>query len=155
MTNKGVALVVTDKDTYVDKCMALLNSEEVYKECRAQIESIHSKIVKQLLDLNNSIGYKVKEEYNKLCPPGDKSHPARFCSLPQTHKINIPFRPIVSAGGSSTYRLVKFLTKILQQYYGNNLSFVKDGKGLVSIRQNSSILQCYCNIHHHSSSSSP
>ena len=73
---------------------------------------------------------KFKDQYIKLHPPGNNSPPARFYGLPKIHKLNIPYGPIVSACGTSTYKLVKFLTKILQLYCGNNLSFVKDSKGL-------------------------
>ena len=31
--DKGVILVITDKDMYIVKCMTLLNDEDVYKEC--------------------------------------------------------------------------------------------------------------------------
>ena len=37
--------------------------------------------------------------------------------------------PIVSACGTATYQLAKFLTKILQKYTGMTLMFVKDSKG--------------------------
>ena len=47
-TYKGVALVIIDKNMYIEKCMALLNDEEVYCECRDQTKSIHSKVLKQL-----------------------------------------------------------------------------------------------------------
>ena len=36
--------------------------------------------------------------------------------------------PIVSACGTATYQLAKFLTKILQKYTGITLTFVKDSK---------------------------
>ena len=38
-------------------------------------------------------------------------------------------RSIVSACGTATYQLAKFLTKILQKYTGITHSFVKDSKG--------------------------
>ena len=37
---------------------------------------------------------------------------------------------MVSAHGTSLHKLARFLTKILQQYCGNDFSFVKDRKGL-------------------------
>ena len=39
-------------------------------------------------------------------------------------------RPIVSACGTSTYNLAKYLTKILKVYVGHSSSFVKDSKDL-------------------------
>ena len=58
------------------------------------------------------------------------SPPARFNGLPKIHKADVPLRPIISACGTSTYKLSKFLTTILQKYTGKNFSFVKDSKGL-------------------------
>ena len=46
------------------------------------------------------------------------------------HNPDVPLRPIISACGTSTYKLLKFLTRILQKYTGKNFSFVKDSKGL-------------------------
>ena len=43
-------------------------------------------------------------------------------------KLTAPCAPIVSACGTATYQLAKFLTKILQRYTGITLSFVKDSK---------------------------
>ena len=40
-----------DKDIYIEKCMVFLDDERVYKEYRDQIQSIHSKVVKKLLDV--------------------------------------------------------------------------------------------------------
>ena len=49
--DKGVALVIMDKDTYVEKCMTLLNDHKVYQECRDLTKPIHAKVIKQLTDL--------------------------------------------------------------------------------------------------------
>ena len=51
----------------------------------ADTRPIHSKELKQLLDLRNSIEQKFKDQYIKLHPPGDNSHPARFYGLPKFH----------------------------------------------------------------------
>ena len=48
--DKEVALVIIDKNMYIQKCMTLLNDEEVYCECRNQAKSIYFKVFKQLLD---------------------------------------------------------------------------------------------------------
>ena len=56
---------------------------------------------------------------------------ARFYGLPKIHKANCPMRPIVSACGTSTYNLAKYLTKILKVYIGHSSSFVKDSKDLM------------------------
>ena len=100
--DRRVTLVIIDKDMYIEKCMALLNDEEAYHECRDETKSIHSKVVKQILGLKISIGPKFKDEYIEICPPGDNSLPARFWGLTKIHKVNIPFIPIVSACVTST-----------------------------------------------------
>ena len=63
-------------------------------------------------------------------PRSNSSPPARFYGLPKIHKANFPMRPIVSACGTSTYNLAKYLTKILKVYVGHSFSSVKDSKDL-------------------------
>ena len=128
--NKGIALVVIDKDVYTEKCMAILSDQEVYHKWKDQIKSIHAKVLKQLLELKNFILPKFKDQCIILQAPSDNSPPIRFYGLPKIHKANIPFRRIVSVCDTSTYKLEKFLTKILQWHCTNNFSFVKDSKAL-------------------------
>ena len=40
--HKGDAVVIMHKDMYIEKCMALLNDEDVYKVCRDLTKSIYS-----------------------------------------------------------------------------------------------------------------
>ena len=68
--DKGVALVVMDKDTYMEKCMTLLSDHKVYKEYRDLTKTIHTKVIKQLTDLKNSLGQEIKNLYSKLHPLG-------------------------------------------------------------------------------------
>ena len=70
-----------------------------------------------------------KRHHNKLLPTGNSSTAPRFYGLPKIHKANCPMRHIVSACGTATYQLGKFLTKILQKYTGITHSFVTDSKG--------------------------
>ena len=41
--DKGVVLVVMDKDTYIKKCMTLLNDHRVYQECRDLTKTNHAR----------------------------------------------------------------------------------------------------------------
>ena len=72
----------------------------------------------------------VQLQYKQLLPTGNSSPPAKFYGLPKIHKANCPMHPIVSACGTSTYNLAKYLTKILKVYVGHFSSFVKDSKDL-------------------------
>ena len=134
--DKGVALVVIDKSQYIEKCLALLNDTKVYAPCRDETKTIHNKVQKTLRELSTEDGTGRlhgwrKTWYNRLMPSGTTSPPARFYGLPKIHKSNCPMRPIVSACGTSTYNLAKFLTKILKTYTGKSSSFVKDSQDLV------------------------
>ena len=131
--DKGVALVVMDKSQYIDKCMALLNDTKVYKPCKDTTKKLHRDVQESLQKLNREHGTSrlydwSKLYYNKLLPMGNSSPAPRFYGLRKIHKANCPMHPIVSACGTATYQLAKFLTKLLQRYMGITPSFVKDSK---------------------------
>ena len=131
--DKGIAMVVMDKNSYIDKCMALLQDSNVYQPCRDLTGQIHRQVQATLRKLKGKYGKEhqwVQLHYNQLLPTGNSSPPARFYGLPKIHKANCPMRPIVSACGTSTYNLAKYLTKILKVYIGHSSSFVKDSKDL-------------------------
>ena len=65
--DKGVALVVMDKDTYIEKYMTLLSDHRVYQECRELIKTIHNKVIKQLTDLKQ-FRPRVQEPLPKTVP---------------------------------------------------------------------------------------
>ena len=77
--------------------------------------------------------------YTKLCLPGDNSPPASYYGLPKIHKPDVLLRPIISACGTSIYKLSKFSTIVLQRYTGKNFSFVKDMRGLADSLKGKSI----------------
>ena len=131
--DKGETLVVMDKSQYIDKCMALLNDNKVYKPCKDTTKKLHRDIQESLQKLNREHRTSrlydwSKLYYNKFLPMGNSSPAPRFYGLPKIHKANCPIYPIVSACGTVTYQLAKFLTRILQWYTGITPSFVKDSK---------------------------
>ena len=118
----------------MDKCMALLDDTKVYKPCKDTTKKLHRDVQEALQKLNrehgtNRLSWWSKMYYNKLLPTGNSSPAPRFYGLPKIHKANCPMHPIVSASGTATYQLAKFLTKILQRYTGITPTFVKDSKG--------------------------
>ena len=66
--------------------------------------------------------------YNKFLPTVNSSPAPRFYGLTKIHKANCPMHSIVSACGTATYQLAKFLTKIPHRYTGITPMFVKDSK---------------------------
>ena len=90
--------------------MNFLQDTNVYKSCK-----IHRQVQASLSKLKGKHGKDhqwVQSHYNQLLPTGKSSPPARFYGLPKIHKANYPMCPIVSACGTSTYNLAKYLTKI-------------------------------------------
>ena len=49
--DKWVALMVIDKNSYIEKCMTLLSDKNVHQECRNLNKTIYNKVIKQLSDL--------------------------------------------------------------------------------------------------------
>ena len=130
---KGVAMLVMDKSSYVDKCMALLQDTNVYQPCKDLTSQIHRQVQASLHRLKGKHGKDhqwVKLHYNQLLPTGRSSQLARFYSLLKMHKANCQMHPIVSGCGTSAYNLAKYLTRILKVYIGHTSSFVKDSKDL-------------------------
>ena len=54
--DKGVAMVVMDKSSYVDKCMALLQDTNVYQPCRDLTGQIHRQVQATLHKLKGKHG---------------------------------------------------------------------------------------------------
>ena len=132
--DKGVAMVVMDKSSYVNKCMALLQDTNVYHPCRDLTGQIHRQVQASLCRLKGKHGKDhqwVQLYYNQLLSMSRSSPLARFYGLPKIHKANCPMCPIVLACGTSTYNLAKYLTRILKVYIGHTSSFVKDSKDLM------------------------
>ena len=134
LTADWIGMVVMEKSSYVDKCMALLQDINVYQPCRDLTGQIHRQVQASLHRLKGKHGKDhqwVQLHYNQLLPMVRSSPLARFYGLPKIHKANCPMHPIVSACGTSTYNLAKYLTRILKAYVGHTSSFVKDSKDLM------------------------
>ena len=116
--DKDVALVVMDKDTYIEKCMTLLSDHRVYQEYRDHTNTIYNRVIKQLTDLKTVVA-----KSSKACAQNYTSWRHH-----KFHKPYIPLRPIISACGTSTYKLPKFLRRILQKFTGKNSSLLKIAK---------------------------
>ena len=123
-----------DKNQYIEKCMDLLNDNKNlqtlqghHQETTQRHSGISQKTQQRTWIFQD---YMIGASYTTTaCSLQENSSPApRFYGLPKIHKTNCPMRPIVSACGTATYQLAKFLTKILQRYTGITPLFVKDSK---------------------------
>ena len=130
--DKGVSMVVMNRDDYHQKAEALLQ-ESAY---RIITSDPTNKYKNKLIGLLKSIktGGGINEAtYKKLYPPGAGS--PKFYGLPKLHKESTPLRPIVSSIGAVTYNTSKELSRILKPLVGksphhicNNHDFLEDLK---------------------------
>ena len=117
-----------DKAEYITKCEALLQDNSVLPtSLQRHISSYQKK--KNSLEFCKTTrinSFTSETEYTLLRPHGSNSLAARFYGLPKVHKSNMPMYSIVSVYGAATYNTTKFITKILQNYYGKSSTCVKD-----------------------------
>ena len=111
--DKANSIVVLDKTEYMSKMEDLLNDQTTYRKLRNNpqdevIKTFNSglrKILKNNKDLIN--------KFISVAP----SLPYMYGTV-KTHKPGNPMRPIISSVGSVTYKLSKWLTKILSPILG-------------------------------------
>ena len=99
--DKGVAVVVMDKQDSTDKALTLLTDTSTYriinKDSTTRLKNKHTNTlreIKQTGGLSNSTYWKVYP--TSAVPP-------KFYSLPKIHKVSTPLRTILSSRGSITY----------------------------------------------------
>ena len=112
--DKTNALVVLNKQDYIDKIDLLLNDVNTYEPLISnpceRVLSHFNKKVKSILKNNQDL----MKRFLTISP----SMPYLY-GLVKTHKPNNPIRPIISSTGSVTYKLSKWLVKILSPLVGN------------------------------------
>ena len=130
--NKGVALVVMDKQEYVKKVEDLLQESSYKKNAEDPTAKQKNKLISILKTIKADGGLK-DELYRRLYPTGAGS--PQFYGLPKIHKPGIPLRPIISSIGTVTYNTAKELARILKPLVGlskhhihNTIDFVEQIK---------------------------
>ena len=117
MVDKGVTMVVLDKEDYINKAKELLNTP-AYKEIP---KDPTNKIKAQLITKLRRIKKESKLDegtYRTMYPTG--CVPPKFYGLPKIHKTGTPLRPIVSSRGSVTYGVAKVLSTVIQPLVGKS-----------------------------------
>ena len=113
--DKGIAMVVLDKEDYNNKARKLLNTP-AYKEIpRDPTNRIKAQLITKLRRIKKD--RKLDEGmYRTMYATG--CVPPKFYGLPKIHKTGTPLRPIVSSRGSVTYGVAKVLSKVIQPLVG-------------------------------------
>ena len=113
--DKGVAMVIMDRQDYISKANQLLNQNTYRSITRDPTTSIKNKLISILKRVKNQTGLD-SNTYKSMYPTG--CVPPKFYGLPKIHKPDTPLRPIVSSCGSVTYGVAKELAKILKPLVG-------------------------------------
>ena len=113
--DKGVSIVVLDKEEYIKKADELL-SQSSYKNISTDPTNRYKNKLITLLKKIKTEGGMDDTTYRRLYPTG--ASPPKFYGLPKVHKSGMPLRPIVSSICSVTYVTSKELSRILKPLVG-------------------------------------
>ena len=131
--DKGVSIVVMDKDEYIKKSEEL--HQPTYKELTTDPTTKYKNRLISLLKTIKAEGGIDNSTYKRLYPTGAGS--PKYYGLPKIHKTGVPLRPIISKRGSATCETTKELAKILKPLVGSSPHHVQNNKGFLdSIRKN-------------------
>ena len=127
--DKGVSIVVLDREEYIRKADELL-SQSSYKKISTDPTNRYKSKLLTLLKKIKTEGGMDDVTYRRLYPTW--ASPPKSYRLPKVHKSDMPLRPIVSSIGSVTYETSKELSRILKPLVGrsphhvqNNQEFLK------------------------------
>ena len=114
--DKGVALVIMDRNEYNNKAQELLEDKRTYKEISTDpTNKLKAKLISLLKKIKADGG--INKQLYKMYPTGAVA--PKFYGLAKIHKRDIPLRPIVSSRGSINYEVAKELARILRPLVGN------------------------------------
>ena len=113
--DKGNGVVIMNKPKYHDKCLEVLYNDQITKLNHDPTKKIEAKIQRVLWKTKTNL---TSQEYSRLYPTG--SCPGIFYGTANIHKIlptdnvdKLSIRPITSNINTLTYKLAKYLTKLL------------------------------------------
>ena len=124
-TDKGVAMVVLEKDDYIRKSEDLLK-QDTYRELVADPTNKYKNKLISLLKTIKSQGGINNSTYRRLYPTGAVS--PKYYGLPKIHKPGVPLRRIISSRGSATYETAKELANIIKSLVGRSPHHVQNNK---------------------------
>ena len=116
--DQGKGVVIMNRNKYLDKCLALLNSEQFVKLNQDPTATTKRKVQRILRKIKQKFR---KEVYQKLYPTG--SSPGKFYRTAKIHKLSLNqgidelfFRPIISNINTATYELARYLAMVLSPF---------------------------------------
>ena len=115
--DKGVALVIMNKNDYITKWEELLTTS-TYKQIPEDPTNRHKARLINILKNIKSEGGLNEDSYKKMYPTGAVS--SKYYGLPKIHKAGTPLRSIISSIGTATYNTAKELARILKPLVGTS-----------------------------------
>ena len=132
MADKGVSMVVLDKEDYIKKSEELLH-QSTYKQLPSDPTTKHKNRLISILKSIKAEGGIDNTTYKRLYITEAGS--PKYYGLPKIHKQGVPLRPIISIRGSATYESAKELAKILKPLVGKSPHNVQNNRDFLdSIR---------------------
>ena len=141
--DKGVCLVVMDKEEYIGNAEELLK-EKTYKIIPTDSTNRQKSKLIQILKKIKEEGGMSETTYKKIYPTG--AGIPKFYGLPKIHKAGKPLRPIVCTRGLVSYNTAKELARILKPLAGRTTYSVQNTKDFVDQIKNIKLLPDECII---------
>ena len=131
--DKGVCMVVLDREEYIKKAEELLNQDS-HKIIPADPTTKEKNKLITLLKNIKAEGGINKDTYKRLYPTGAGT--PKFYGLPKIHKAGIPLRPVVSSRGAVSYETARELARILKPLVGKSAYSVQNTRDFVQQLKN-------------------
>lgn len=112
--DKGNAVIMMNRNDYVDKVQQILSNPSKFQKDDFQID-LTSKIEKQVCNHISKLRQcnLITNETAKSLTPTGSTFPKLY-GLPKVHKPDVPVRPILSMVNTPTHKLAKWLVEILR-----------------------------------------
>ena len=126
-----------DRGKYLNKCLAMLNTEEFVQLQKDPTSSLERKIQRMLRKIKQKLPIDV---YAKLCPKG--SSPGKFYGTAKVHKLliydtaeELPLHAFISNLNTSTYQLARYLAKVLSPLIRSQYTIESSNKFVNVLKQ--------------------
>ena len=127
--DKGVAMVVMDREDYIHKAEELLTQLAYRKLDKDPTNKIKARLITKLRTVKKDT--RLDEGMYKIMYP-TSCVPPKFYGLPKIHKTGTPLRSIASSRGSVTYGVAKVLSKVHKPLVGKSPHHVQSTSDFVN-----------------------
>ena len=125
-------VVILNRSKYIEKCLSIVNSNQFLQVDKDPTASTERKVQKRLRKIKDKIPSLL---YSNIYPT--RSAPGQFYGTAKLYKLkdnrtveDLPLRPIISNIGTATYKLAKYLARILKPL-GQSQYTIKNSKSLI------------------------